>query len=258
MLLEVRDIHVHYQKIEALKGVSVEVDEGEIVTLVGANGAGKTTTLKTVSGLRSVTTGSIMFDGKDITKMPGYKRTVAGLGQAPEGRGIFPGMTVEENLQMGGYARKGSVQAEIDEAYELFPRLQERRQQPGGTLSGGEQQMLAIGRALVAKPKVLLLDEPSMGLAPLLVAQIFKIIGEINRRGMTILLVEQNAHQALQLAHRAYVLETGEVVKSGPAQALLDDPAVRDAYLGGGASAGPQDAAAERVVADDTGDQSTV
>ncbi|MEO6714268.1 MAG: ABC transporter ATP-binding protein [Mycobacteriales bacterium] len=233
MLLELRDIHVHYQKIEAIKGVSLEVDEGEIVTLIGANGAGKTTTLKTISGLRSLSSGKIFFAGDDISRMPGHQRVTTGLGQAPEGRGIFPGMTIEENLQMGGYARKGSVQAELDEAYDLFPRLAERKKQAAGTLSGGEQQMLAIGRALVGKPKVLLLDEPSMGLAPMLVVQIFSIIKEINRRGVTVLLVEQNAHQALQLAQRAYVLETGRVVKRGPARAMLDDPAVRAAYLGG-------------------------
>ncbi|MEV4163006.1 ABC transporter ATP-binding protein [Nonomuraea dietziae] len=233
MLLEVKDIHVHYGKIEAIKGISVEVNEGEIVTLIGANGAGKTTTLKTISGLRPLTSGSVIFDGQDISKMPGHKRVEAGLGQAPEGRGIFPGMTVHDNLLMGAYARSGDVSAELTQAYELFPRLAERREQFAGTMSGGEQQMLAIGRALMAKPKVLLLDEPSMGLAPLLVKQIFEIIEEINRRGTTVLLVEQNAQQALQLAHRAYVLETGSIVKSADASALLDDPAVRAAYLGG-------------------------
>ena len=234
MLLEVSDIHVHYGKIAALKGVSLTVDTGEIVALIGANGAGKTTTLKTISGLRALTSGQITFDGRDISRMPGHRRVVAGLGQAPEGRGIFPGMTVQENLLMGSYARKGkSKDSELDEVYELFPRLAERRSQFGGTMSGGEQQMLAIGRALMAKPKVLLLDEPSMGLAPLLVVQIFKIIGEINRRGTTVLLVEQNAAQALQLAHRAYVLETGRVVKTAPARELLTDPEVQAAYLGG-------------------------
>ncbi|WP_329520168.1 ABC transporter ATP-binding protein [Spirillospora sp. NBC_01491] len=234
MLLEIRDIHVHYGKIAALKGITAAVDEGEIVTLIGANGAGKTTTLKTVSGLRPLSAGSVVFDGEDISRMPGHRRVVAGIGQAPEGRGIFPGMTVEENLLMGAYARKDSPAKELAEAYELFPRLAERKGQAGGTMSGGEQQMLAIGRALVAKPKVLLLDEPSMGLAPMLVQQIFTIIQEINRRGVTVLLVEQNAQQALQIAHRAYVLETGRVVKSAPASELLDDPEVRAAYLGGG------------------------
>ncbi|MBB2912935.1 branched-chain amino acid transport system ATP-binding protein [Streptosporangium becharense] len=240
MLLEVSNIHVHYGKIEALKGISVEVNEGEIVTLIGANGAGKTTTLKTISGLRGLTSGRIIFDGRDISRMPGHLRVIAGLGQAPEGRGVFPGMTVHDNLLMGAYTRSGDFTAELNEAYELFPRLAERRNQAAGTMSGGEQQMLAIGRALMAKPKVLLLDEPSMGLAPLLVQQIFSIIEEINRRGTTVLLVEQNAQQALKLAHRAYVLETGKVVKSAPADELLNDPDVRAAYLGGGHDA-PQD-----------------
>ncbi|MGK5557943.1 ABC transporter ATP-binding protein [Actinomadura kijaniata] len=233
MLLEIKDIHVHYGKIAALKGITATVDQGEIVTLIGANGAGKTTTLKTISGLRPLSSGSIVFEGNDISKMPGHKRVVAGIGQSPEGRGCFPGMTVEENLLMGAYTRKGDVSKELNEAYELFPRLAERKTQAAGTMSGGEQQMLAIGRALMSKPKVLLLDEPSMGLAPMLVQQIFTIIQEINRRGTTVLLVEQNAQQALQIAHRAYVLETGRVVKSAQASDLLDDPEVRAAYLGG-------------------------
>jgi branched-chain amino acid transport system ATP-binding protein len=273
MLLEIKDIHVHYGKIAALKGVSVEVTEGEIVTLIGANGAGKTTTLGTISGLRPLSSGTIVFDGRDIGRMPGHRRVLAGIGQAPEGRRIFPGMTVEENLLMGAYARKGDISAELKEAYELFPRLAERKNQAGGTMSGGEQQMLAIGRALMAKPKVLLLDEPSMGLAPMLVQQIFSIIQEINRRGTTVLLVEQNAQQALQIADRAYVLETGRVVKSAPAAELLDDPQVRAAYLGGdlgeavpgGAAAagdGPSDDAPtagepEDDVATDAGDDTT-
>jgi len=238
MLLELDDVHVFYGKIAALRGISVEVDEGEIVTLIGANGAGKSTTLKTVSGLRSVSSGAVRFAGRDITRLPGHKRVLAGIGQAPEGRGIFPGMTVEDNIFMGAYARKGDLSKEIAEVYELFPRLAERKRQFGGTMSGGEQQMLAIGRALMAKPQVLLLDEPSMGLAPKLVQQIFSIIQEINRRGTTVLLVEQNAQQALQIAHRAYVLETGEIVKSAPARDLLDDPEVRAAYLGGDRGAG--------------------
>jgi branched-chain amino acid transport system ATP-binding protein len=233
MLLELDDLHVHYGKIEAIRGISVEVDAGEIVTLIGANGAGKSTTLKTISGLRSVSQGEIRFNGQVITRMPGYKRVLAGIGQAPEGRGIFPGMTVVENLNMGAYARKGDSSKELAEVYDLFPRLAERKRQAGGTLSGGEQQMLAIGRALMTKPKVLLLDEPSMGLAPLLVNQIFSIIEEINRRGTTILLVEQNAQQALRVAHRAYVIETGQIVKSAPAADLLTDPEVKAAYLGG-------------------------
>jgi branched-chain amino acid transport system ATP-binding protein len=234
MLLELDDVHVYYGKIAALRGISVEVDEGEIVTLIGANGAGKSTTLKTISGLRPVARGQVRFDGEVITKMPGHKRVLAGIGQAPEGRGVFPGMTVEDNIYMGAYARKGDLSKEIAEVYELFPRLAERKRQFGGTMSGGEQQMLAIGRALMAKPKVLLLDEPSMGLAPMLVQQIFSIIEEINRRGTTVLLVEQNAQQALQIAHRAYVLETGEIVKTAAAHDLLDDPQVKAAYLGGG------------------------
>jgi branched-chain amino acid transport system ATP-binding protein len=236
MLLEIKDIHVHYGKIAALKGMSVDVEEGEIVTLIGANGAGKSTTLKTISGLRPLSAGKIMFGGRDISKVAGHKRVLMGIGQAPEGRGIFPGMTVVENLYMGAYARKGDVEKDLKEVFDLFPRLAERRSQAGGTMSGGEQQMLAIGRALMTQPKVLLLDEPSMGLAPKLIQQIFSIIEEINRRGTTVLLVEQNAQQALQIAHRAYVLETGTVVKSAEAGALLDDPQVRAAYLGGGAA----------------------
>ncbi|MFC0042017.1 ABC transporter ATP-binding protein [Actinomadura rayongensis] len=234
MLLEVEDVHVHYGKIAAIRGLSIEVAEGEIVTLIGANGAGKTTTLKTISGLRPLSRGRIRFDGRDISRMPGHKRVLAGIGQSPEGRGVFPGMTVADNLAMGAYARRGDTAKELAEVYELFPRLAERKGQMGGTMSGGEQQMLAIGRALMARPKVLLLDEPSMGLAPMLVQQIFSIIEEINRRGTTVLLVEQNAAQALQIAHRAYVLETGRIVKSAPAAELLDDPQVRAAYLGGG------------------------
>jgi branched-chain amino acid transport system ATP-binding protein len=233
MLLELDDVHVYYGKIEAIRGISFEVDEGEIVTLIGANGAGKSTTLKTISGLRTVAQGEIRFDGQVITRMPGHKRVLAGISQAPEGRGIFPGMTVVENLHMGAYARSGDFSKDLAKVYDLFPRLAERKRQAGGTLSGGEQQMLAIGRALMSEPKVLLLDEPSMGLAPMLVNQIFSIVEEINRRGTTILLVEQNAQQALKIAHRAYVLETGQIVKSAPAADLLNDPEVKAAYLGG-------------------------
>jgi branched-chain amino acid transport system ATP-binding protein len=244
MLLELDDVHVYYGKIEAIKGISFEVDEGEIVTLIGANGAGKSTTLKTISGLRTVAQGEIRLNGQVITRMPGHKRVLAGIGQAPEGRGIFPGMTVVENLHMGAYARSSDFSKDLAKVYDLFPRLAERRRQAGGTLSGGEQQMLAIGRALMSEPKVLLLDEPSMGLAPMLVNQIFSIIEEINRRGITILLVEQNAQQALKIAHRAYVLETGRIVKSAPAADLLNDPEVKAAYLGGdlgpGAAAPPR------------------
>jgi branched-chain amino acid transport system ATP-binding protein len=238
MRLEIKDLRVHYGKIEAIKGISIVVNQGEIVTLIGANGAGKTTMLKTISGLRPVTSGQILFDGEDISKVPAHKRVDLGLSQAPEGRGIFPGMTVLENLEMGKYNRKNrkaEMNEDLEKVFHLFPRLKERISQVGGTLSGGEQQMLAIGRALMARPKVLLLDEPSMGLAPLMIANIFNIITEINKTGTTILLVEQNAQQALQRAHRAYVLEVGHVVKEAKASDLLNDPAVRAAYLGTGA-----------------------
>jgi branched-chain amino acid transport system ATP-binding protein len=236
-LLEVHDLEVFYGRIQAIKGISFEVNEGEVVTLIGANGAGKTTTMKTVSGVRPVAAGRVMFDGQDITKMPAHKRVEIGICQSPEGRGIFPGMTVLENLEMGCYVRKdnksAAKQADLERVFHLFPRLAERKTQAGGSMSGGEQQMLAIGRALMARPRVLLLDEPSMGLAPMLIAQIFEIITEINQQGTTVLLVEQNAAQALKRAHRAYVLETGKVVKSDVAANLLDDPVVREAYLGG-------------------------
>lgn len=238
MRLEIKDLHVHYGKIEAIKGISVTVNQGEIVTLIGANGAGKTTTLKTISGLRPVSSGSITFDGQDISKMAAHDRVSLGISQAPEGRGIFPGMTVLENLEMGKYhlKKKGKEQGEdLEKIYTLFPRLKERAKQAGGTLSGGEQQMLAIGRALMARPKVLLLDEPSMGLAPQMIANIFRIITEINKQGVTILLVEQNAQQALQRADRAYVLETGSITKEAKAKVLLNDPHVKSAYLGTGA-----------------------
>ena len=239
MRLEIKDLHVHYGKIEAIKGISVTVNEGEIVTLIGANGAGKTTMLKTISGLRPVSSGQIIFNGEDISKMPAHKRADLGLSQAPEGRGIFIGMSVLENLEMGKYNRKNrkaEMNEDLEKVFHLFPRLKERISQVGGTLSGGEQQMLAIGRALMARPKVLLLDEPSMGLAPLMIANIFNIITEINKTGTTILLVEQNAQQALQRAHRAYVLEVGHVVKEAKASDLLNDPDVRAAYLGTGAA----------------------
>ncbi|MBV8161102.1 MAG: ABC transporter ATP-binding protein [Acidimicrobiia bacterium] len=237
MLLELDGVHVHYGKVEALKGVSLTVDQGEIVSLIGANGAGKSTTLKTISGLRKVTSGHIRFDGEDMTSLPGHRRVERGVSQAPEGRGIFPGMNVVENLEMGAYARRGNARgdtkADFERVFQLFPQLAQRRAQLGGTLSGGEQQMLAIGRALMARPRLLLLDEPSMGLAPMLVSQIFSIITEINGQGTTILVVEQNAAQALARAHRAYVLETGRIVKSADARSLLDDDDVRAAYLGG-------------------------
>jgi branched-chain amino acid transport system ATP-binding protein len=235
-MLDVRDAHVHYGKVEALKGVSFSVAAGEIVTLIGGNGAGKTTTLKMLSGIRPLSAGAVSFEGLDLAKVAAHRRVEMGICQSPEGRGIFPGMTVVENLEMGLYARKASkasIDADFTRVFGLFPRLAERRRQVGGTLSGGEQQMLAIGRALMSAPKLLLLDEPSMGLAPRLVAQIFDIVRAINEQGTTILLVEQNAAQALQRADRAYVLETGRVIKSGVARELLDDPSVRAAYLGG-------------------------
>jgi len=238
MRLEIKDLRVHYGKIEAIKGVSVVVNQGEIVTLIGANGAGKTTILKTISGLRNVSSGDITFDGTSINKVPAHERVDLGISQVPEGRGIFPGMTVLENLEMGKFNRKdrrAEMDEDLDRVYTLFPRLKERTSQAGGTLSGGEQQMLAMGRALMARPKVLLLDEPSMGLAPQMIANIFRIITEINKQGVTILLVEQNAQQALQRAHRAYILETGNVTKEAAASDLLNDPAVREAYLGTGA-----------------------
>jgi branched-chain amino acid transport system ATP-binding protein len=238
MRLEIKDLHVFYGKIEAIKGISVTVNQGEIVTLIGANGAGKTTTLKTISGLRPVSSGQIIFDGQDISKMPAHERVHLGISQAPEGRGIFPGMTVLENLEMGKFHRKdrkAEMNEDLDKVYTLFPRLKERASQAGGTLSGGEQQMLAIGRALMSRPKVLLLDEPSMGLAPQMIANIFRIITEINKQGVTILLVEQNAQQALSRAHRAYVLEIGKITKEANAKDLLNDPHVKSAYLGTGA-----------------------
>ena len=238
MRLEIKDLHVHYGKIEAIKGVSVVVNEGEIVTLIGANGAGKTTMLKTISGLRPATSGQILFNGEDISKMPAFKRADLGLAQAPEGRGIFVGMSVLENLEMGKFHRhdrKSEMAEDLDKIYTLFPRLKERTSQAGGTLSGGEQQMLAIGRALMARPKVLLLDEPSMGLAPQMIANIFRIITQINKIGVTILLVEQNAQQALQRSDRAYVLEVGNITKEAKGKDLLNDPHVKSAYLGTGA-----------------------
>ena len=242
MRLEVKDLRVQYGKIEAIKGISFTVEQGEIVTLIGANGAGKTTTLKTISGLRAVASGSITYNAEDISKVPAHERVNLGISQAPEGRGIFPGMTVLENLEIGKYSRKdrkNEMAEDLEKVYHLFPRLKERINQAGGTLSGGEQQMLAIGRALMARPNVLLLDEPSMGLAPMMIQNIFNIITSINKElGTTILLVEQNAQQALQRAHRAYVLETGKIVKEAKASDLLNDPAVRAAYLGTGAEKG--------------------
>ncbi|MER5702966.1 ABC transporter ATP-binding protein [Micromonospora rubida] len=234
MLLEIEDVSLLYGRIQALHGISLTVDEGEIVALIGANGAGKSTTMRAISGIRPIATGAIRFNGEDISKLRADLRVRRGLCQAPEGRGIFPGMTVLENLDMGAYTRRdrAGVAQDLKRVLELFPRLAERRKQAGGTLSGGEQQMLAVGRALMSRPKLLLLDEPSMGLAPMLIQQIFTIITEINQQGTTILLVEQNAQQALARAHRAYVLETGRIVKSGTGAELLHDPSVKEAYLG--------------------------
>jgi branched-chain amino acid transport system ATP-binding protein len=238
MLLDIKNLKVSYGKIEAIKGISLNVGQGEIVTLVGANGAGKTTLLKTISGILKPSAGVISFEGKDIQSIAPHNRVLAGLCQAPEGRGIFPGMTVLENLEMGKYSRpdwKKELQEDLDRVYTLFPRLKERQSQAGGTLSGGEQQMLSIGRALMSRPRLLLLDEPSMGLAPMFIQQIFKIIREIQAQGVSILLVEQNAAQALSCANRAYILETGNIVKEGAGKELLNDDAIKRAYLGTGA-----------------------
>jgi len=238
MLLEVKDLKVSYGKIEAIKGISLNVNKGEIVTLVGANGAGKTTLLKTISGILKPSAGVINFEDKDIQSIAPHNRVLEGLCQAPEGRGIFPGMTVLENLEMGKYSRpdwKNELKEDLDRIYTLFPRLKERQSQAGGTLSGGEQQMLSIGRALMSRPRLLLLDEPSMGLAPMFIQQIFNIIREIQSQGVSILLVEQNAAQALSCANRAYILETGNIVKEGAGKDLLNDDAIKKAYLGTGA-----------------------
>ncbi|WP_414653055.1 ABC transporter ATP-binding protein [Humibacter sp.] len=233
-MLELDEVVVGYGRIEALHGLSFTVEEGEIVSLIGANGAGKTTTMKSISGLLNLTRGSIKFDGQDITKTKAHIRVGMGISQAPEGRGIFPGMTVLENLDMGTYGRKDrtGVKEDLERVFTLFPRLEERKTQVGGTMSGGEQQMLAIGRALMGRPRLLLLDEPSMGLAPQFIKQIFRIITEINEQGTTILLVEQNANQALARAHRAFVLETGTITHSGTGRELLTNPAIKEAYLG--------------------------
>ncbi|MDT4891139.1 MAG: branched-chain amino acid transport system ATP-binding protein [Pseudonocardiales bacterium] len=231
-LLDVEDLEVRYGAIRALKGLSFTVGDGEIVALLGANGAGKTTTQKTVSGMLRPSLGSITFDGQRIDGIPAHDLIKLGICHVPEGRHVFPRMTVAENLEMGAFRFKRPDQAEFERVLTLFPRLRERLKQQGGTLSGGEQQMLAIGRALMGKPRLLLLDEPSMGLAPMIVAQIFDIIREINQSGVTVLLVEQNAAQALGLANRGYVLETGEIVLEGTGQELLADDRVRAAYLG--------------------------
>ncbi|MEO7016555.1 MAG: ABC transporter ATP-binding protein [Leifsonia sp.] len=235
-LLELKNVSVSYGRIEAIHDMSFAVEEGEIVSLIGANGAGKSTTMKTISGILNPSQGSILFDGQDITRMKAHIRVINGISQAPEGRGIFPGMTVLENLDMGAFGRKdrSGMDADFERVFSLFPRLAERKTQVGGTMSGGEQQMLAIGRALMSAPRLLLLDEPSMGLAPQFIKQIFSIISEINAQGTTILLVEQNANQALARAHRAFVLETGSITHSGTGRELLANPAIKEAYLGVG------------------------
>jgi branched-chain amino acid transport system ATP-binding protein len=234
VLLDVRDLNVYYGAIHALQGISFTVNEGEIVTLIGANGAGKSTTLCTISGLLRPRRGAIRFQTRDITMMPAEQIVRLGIIQVPEGRKIFAPLTVQENLEMGAYTRedKAEIQQSLDRVFTSFPRLKERIHQLGGTLSGGEQQMLATGRGLMARPTLLLLDEPSMGLSPIMVEEIFKIIQEINARGTSILLVEQNAHMALSIAHRAYVLETGRIVLEGGAKEVRDNPQVRAAYLG--------------------------
>ncbi len=235
MLLQVEDLHVYYGAIHALQGISFHVDEGEIVTLIGANGAGKSTTLNTISGLLRPRRGRILFKGEDITIVPPHEIVRRGIVQVPEGRKIFAPLTVLENLEMGAFTRKDKegIRASMERVFRSFPRLQERLGQLGGTLSGGEQQMLAMARGLMAQPTLLLLDEPSMGLAPILVEEIFRIIQEINQQGTSILLVEQNAHMALSVAHRGYVLETGRIVLEGTARELRDNPEVKAAYLGG-------------------------
>jgi branched-chain amino acid transport system ATP-binding protein len=234
-LLEVENIHSYYGHIHALRGVSLTVEEGEVVTLIGSNGAGKTTTLRSIHGILPPREGRIVFRGEEIQGKPAHDMIKKGIAQSPEGRKIFPRMTVLENLEMGAYHRsdRAGIQEDLDRVYDLFPRLKERVKQEAGTLSGGEQQMLAIGRALMSRPKLLLLDEPSMGLAPVLVERIFQTIEEINKQGTTILLVEQNANIALEVATRGYVLETGAVVEAAPTEKLREDPKVREAYLGG-------------------------
>ena len=232
-LLEVSDIRTYYGSIEALKGVSLTVDEGEVVTLIGSNGAGKSTTLRSISGLTPASSGTVSFGGEDITRVPAHEIVSYGIALAPEGRHCFSRMTVRENLDLGAYHRKGpEIAADLDRVFSLFPRLHEREKQKAGTMSGGEQQMLAIGRALMARPKLLMLDEPSMGIAPILVQRIYETIAEINKAGVTILLVEQNANYALDVSRRGYVLETGRIVLANDSDLLRDDPEVQRAYLG--------------------------
>lgn len=233
-ILHVKDLHVNYGSIHAIKGISFHVLEGEIVSLIGANGAGKTTTLRALSGIVDCK-GEISLAGQPLIQVPAFRRVTMGLAQSPEGRGVFPNMSVLENLEMGAYHRsdKAEIKKDIEMCFQLFPRLKEREKQISGTMSGGEQQMLAISRALMSRPKLLLLDEPSLGLAPLIVAQIFDIVKMVNSRGMTVLLVEQNARMALKISHRAYVIETGKVVLEGTGEALLNDDQVRRSYLGG-------------------------
>ena len=233
-MLEIKDLEVYYGMIQAIKGISFEVNEGEVIALIGANGAGKTTILHTISGLIAPKKGSITFEGQEITKIPAHKIVENGLAQVPEGRRVFPSLSVLQNLKLGAYTRKDKK--EIDDTlkmiYERFPRLEERKNQPAGTLSGGEQQMLAMGRALMSKPRIILMDEPSMGLSPIFVNEIFDIIKQVSASGTTVLLVEQNAKKALSIADRGYVLETGKIVKEGKASDLLNDEAVKKAYLG--------------------------
>jgi len=233
-MLELKDVHSYYGNIHALKGISLQVDDGEIVTLIGSNGAGKSTTLRTIQGIIRPRQGTIVLDGVSLEKLPSHEIVLRGIAQSPEGRLIFPGMSVLENLEMGAYARKdrAAVRSDLERVFGLFPRLKERIKQKGGTLSGGEQQMLSMGRALMAKPRIMLLDEPSMGLAPILVEQIFDIIVELNRTGTTILLVEQNARMALSIANRGYVIQTGEIILHDTAEALKQNAMVQKSYLG--------------------------
>lgn len=233
-LLEIKDIHVYYGVIQALKGISFEVNQGEVVALIGANGAGKTTTLHTITGLLKAKSGHILFNGKEISKIPAHKIVSMGMAHVPEGRRVFANMTVLQNLKMGAFTRKDKdgIEETIQKVYHHFPRLEERKNQPAGTLSGGEQQMLAMGRALMSKPSIILMDEPSMGLSPIFVNEIFKIIQEVSAAGVTVLLVEQNAKKALSIADRAYVLETGNIVLEGKASELLNDESIKKAYLG--------------------------